>query len=155
MLRSDSRSRKEQGAALAPQLVFGEVPEYAVLEENGVYFHAPVYSGQKTGWFYDHRMSRARLAAWVKDRSVLDVYSYIGGWGVQAAAFGASDVTCVDSSEVALDNVAVNARLNGFAEVVHTLRGPADQVMQSLAVEGRHFDVVILDPPALFSAAKI
>ena len=42
--------------------------------------------GQKTGWFYDHRLSRARLAPWVSGKSVLDVYSYIGGWGIQAAA---------------------------------------------------------------------
>ncbi|MFT4612920.1 MAG: 23S rRNA (cytosine1962-C5)-methyltransferase [Bacteroidia bacterium] len=154
LLRADSRTRKEQGGALEPELLFGDVPHKAMLQENGVQFHAPVYSGQKTGWFYDHRMSRARLAAWVKDKSVLDVYSYIGGWGVQAAAFGASHVTCVDSSEAALDNVVANAALNGLEHSVSTLRGAADQVMQTLAQEGQRFDVVVLDPPAFIQRRK-
>ena len=90
LLRGDSRSRREQGLAGGAEVVYGEVPEQVPLEENGVRFLAPVHGGQKTGWFYDHRMSRARLAAWVGGKSVLDVYSYIGGWGIQAAAFGAS-----------------------------------------------------------------
>ena len=115
LLRADSRSRREQGLATESEVIYGEVPQQVPLQENGVHFLAPVYTGQKTGWFYDHRMSRARLAAWVKGKSVLDVYSYIGGWGVQAAAFGASAVCCVDSSAQALEGVEANARLNGVA----------------------------------------
>ncbi|MEP5321568.1 class I SAM-dependent rRNA methyltransferase, partial [Marinobacter alexandrii] len=98
LLRADSRNRREQGLQDRLEVVFGEVPDEVPLIENGVHFSAPVHGGQKTGWFYDHRMSRARLAAYVEGKSVLDVFSYIGGWGVQAAAFGASSVCCVDSS---------------------------------------------------------
>ncbi len=90
-------------------------------------FLAPVYTGQKTGWFYDHRMSRARLATWVKGKSVLDVYSYIGGWGIQAAAFGATQVCCVDSSAQALEGVEANARLNAVDARVTTRRGSAPE----------------------------
>ncbi|MBE9539014.1 MAG: class I SAM-dependent rRNA methyltransferase, partial [Proteobacteria bacterium] len=89
LLRADSRGRKELGLPDRKEVVHGEVPRQLELEENGVRFMAPVWDGQKTGWFYDHRMARARLAAHVVGKDVLDVYSYIGGWGVRAAAFGA------------------------------------------------------------------
>ena len=154
LLRADSRSRREQGLPTGSEVVYGEVPEQVPLEENGVQFLAPVYEGQKTGWFYDHRMSRARLAAWVDGKSVLDVYSYIGGWGIQAAAFGASEVCCLDSSARALEGVKANAGLNGLQDRVSTLRGSAPETMASLISEGRRFEVVILDPPAFIQRRK-
>ena len=154
LLRGDSRLRREQGLAADAEVVHGEMPAQVELEENGVRFLAPVFAGQKTGWFYDHRMSRARLAAWVAGRSVLDVYSYIGGWGIQAAAFGATEVTCLDSSAQALEGVEANAALNGLQERVTTLRGSAPETMSSLQQQGRSFDVVILDPPAFIRRRK-
>lgn len=154
LLRADSRSRREQGLATESEVIYGEVPQQVPLQENGVHFLAPVYTGQKTGWFYDHRMSRARLAAWAKDKSVLDVYSYIGGWGIQAAAFGATQVCCVDSSAQALEGVAANARLNGVDARVSTRRGFAPELMTGMHAEGSRFDVVILDPPAFIQRKK-
>ena len=154
LLRGDSRSRREQGLPGGAEVVHGEVPEQVALEENGVRFMAPIHAGQKTGWFYDHRMSRARLRAWVRGKSVLDVYSYIGGWGIQAAAFGAAEVCCLDSSAAALEGVAANARLNGLQDQVTTLRGSAPETMAELRARGRQFDVVILDPPAFIQRRK-
>jgi 23S rRNA (cytosine1962-C5)-methyltransferase len=154
LLRGDSRSRREQGLSEDSEVVYGEVPEHVVLEENGVQFLAPVYAGQKTGWFYDHRMARARLAPWVQGKSVLDVYSYIGGWGIQAAAFGAADVCCLDSSAQALEGVQANARLNGLEERVSVRRGSAPETMAAMRAEGCQFDVVILDPPAFIQRKK-
>ena len=154
LLRGDSRLRREQGLAADAEVVHGEMPAQVELEENGVRFLAPVFAGQKTGWFYDHRMSRARLAAWVAGRSVLDVYSYIGGWGIQAAAFGATEVTCLDSSAQALEGVEANAGLNGLQERVTTLHGSAPETLSALRQQGRSFDVVILDPPAFIRRRK-
>lgn len=154
LLRGDSRLRREQGLAADAEVVHGEMPAQVELEENGVRFLAPVFAGQKTGWFYDHRMSRARLAAWVAGRSVLDVYSYIGGWGIQAAAFGATEVTCLDSSAQALEGAEANAGLNGLQERVTTLHGSAPETLSALRQQGRSFDVVILDPPAFIQRKK-
>jgi len=154
LLRGDSRSRREQGLPEGTEVVYGDVPRQVPLEENGVQFLAPVYDGQKTGWFYDHRMSRARLASWVRGKSVLDVYSYIGGWGIQAAAFGATDVCCVDSSAQALEGVLANARLNDLESRVTVRRGVATETMTAMRTEGRQFDVVILDPPAFIQRKK-
>jgi 23S rRNA (cytosine1962-C5)-methyltransferase len=154
LLRGDSRLRREQGLSADAEVVHGELPPQVELEENGVRFMAPVFDGQKTGWFYDHRMSRARLETWVAGRSVLDVYSYLGGWGIQAAAFGASEVICLDSSAQALEGAQANAGLNDLQDRVSTLRGSAPETMSSLQQQGRSFDVVILDPPAFIQRKK-
>jgi 23S rRNA (cytosine1962-C5)-methyltransferase len=154
LLRGDSRSRRESGLADDIEIVQGEVPEQVALEENGVKFLAPVHAGQKTGWFYDHRMGRARLAPWVAGKSVLDVYSYIGGWGIQAGVFGASDVCCLDSSASALEGVLVNAELNGIGGRVSVRQGSAPETMKQMLSEGLSYDVVILDPPAFIQRRK-
>ncbi len=154
LLRTDSRLRREQGQERGPEVVYGEVPPEVPLEENGVRFLAPVHGGQKTGWFFDHRLSRARLANWVAGRTVLDVYCYAGGWGIQAAAFGAAAVCCVDSSRQALDAALANAALNGLQDRVEARRGSAPETMVALREEGRRFDVVILDPPAFIQRRK-
>jgi len=154
LLRADSRGRKELGLADRIEVVHGEVPRQLELEENGVRFMAPVWDGQKTGWFYDHRMSRARLASHVSGKDVLDVYSYIGGWGIQAAAFGASSVCCLDSSGPALEGVMDNARLNDRERVVSTRQGSAAETMAAMQADGETYDVVILDPPAFVQRRK-
>jgi len=154
LLRADSRARREQGLEDRIDVIHGDVPTAVALEENGVSFEAPVHGGQKTGWFYDHRLSRARLQQSVKGRDVLDVYSYVGGWGIQAGASGAASVCCVDSSESALDGVLRNAALNGLEDRVSTLCGRADAAMQSLAADGEQYDVVVLDPPAFVQRRK-
>ncbi|NND66810.1 MAG: class I SAM-dependent rRNA methyltransferase [Halioglobus sp.] len=154
LLRADSRARREQNSDAAPQVLHGSVPERVPFTENGVHFEAPVYSGQKTGWFYDHRVSRAHLHNYVAGARVLDVYSYIGGWGVQAAVFGAGEVLCIDSSAAALDGVDNNAALNDVAARVSTMRGAAADALQQLATQGQQFDVVILDPPAFVQRRK-
>jgi len=135
-------------------VLFGEVPEQVELVENGCRFLAPLADGQKTGWFYDHRENRAFMQRFCADKSVLDVFSYAGGWGVQAAAAGASSVICVDSSQAALDLVQHNAELNGAGELVGSLQGKAAEVMKTLVKERRRFDIIVLDPPAFIKRKK-
>lgn len=154
LLKNDGKMRQVEGLDSYVEVVFGEVPRRVALRENGVAFEAPVFDGQKTGWFFDHREARARLKGLVTGKRVLDVFSYIGGWGVQAAAFGAAEVHCVDASEKALDQVMRNAALNGVEDRVHTLQGDAFEALQALKQEGERFDVVIMDPPAFITRRK-
>ena len=154
LLRKDSRSRREQNLESAAEVVYGEVPDSVTLEENGVGFLAPVLEGQKTGWFYDHRSSRARLQDYVQGKRVLDVFSYVGGWGIQACAFGASACTFVDSSAVALEGVQRNAELNGFTDRIEVLKGTADKALSTLKERGERFDVVVVDPPAFIQRKR-
>lgn len=142
------------GSELPAHSVVGEVPEFARLQENGVQFLAPLHAGQKTGWFYDHRDNRARLLPLVNGKRVLDVFSYVGGWGIQALAHGAASLTAVDASAFALDCLEQNAALNGFADTVTALQGKAFDALQALIAEGEKFDVIIVDPPAFIKKKK-
>ncbi|TPW13502.1 MAG: 23S rRNA (cytosine1962-C5)-methyltransferase, partial [Halothiobacillaceae bacterium] len=85
VLRNDTSSRAMEGLDSYVETLLGTAPATVSLEENGVQFVAPLLAGQKTGWFYDHRLNRARMQQYVRGKRVLDVFSYIGGWGVQAA----------------------------------------------------------------------
>jgi len=153
LLKNDGKMRESEGLSSYVEHALGEVKE-AELIENGVRFIAPVEQGQKTGWFYDHRLGRAALAPYVKGKKVLDLFSYVGGWGIQAAAFGAEEVTCVDSSKLALDYVHKNAELNGVEDRVVSIEGDVFDVCKALRDEGEKFDVVIADPPAFIPRRK-
>ena len=154
LFKNDSGARKLEGLESYVEDAYGVMPEKVALEENGVRFEAPVRDGQKTGWFYDHRANRARLAPYVAGKRVLDLYSYIGGWGVQAAAFGASEVMCVDSSAPALDCVEANAELNGVAAKMAVVEGDVMAALRELKGANERFDVVIADPPAFIKKRK-
>lgn len=153
LFKNDGKMRASEGLESYVEFAKGEQAE-ASLIENGVNFIAPIVEGQKTGWFYDHRMNRARLAPYVQGKRVLDLFSYVGGWGVQAAAFGAESVLCVDSSATALDYVERNAALNGVEAKVSTLQGDVFDACAQLKAEGERFDVVIADPPAFIPRRK-
>jgi len=154
VLRNDSSGRALEGLDDYVETVLGEAVDLVSLEENGVRFEAPILSGQKTGWFYDHRLNRARMQQYAGDKRVLDVFSYIGGWGVQAATAGAAEVLCVDSSDTALAQLAHNASLNQVSSRIRTQTGDAFEVLKGLRAERERFDVVILDPPAFIKRKK-
>lgn len=151
LLRNDGGSRAMEALPETVEAV-GEVADSVELLESGVRFHAPIRTGQKTGWFYDQRDNRDRLLRYVRGKRVLDVFSYVGAWGVRAVAAGAASAACIDSSQPALDGVLENAALNGVS--VETLRGNALDVLKQLRAEARSFDVVVVDPPALIKRKK-
>ena len=154
LFKNDSSARDAEGLERYVETAFGVMPEWVALEENGVKFEAPVQGGQKTGWFYDHRLNRARLAPYVKGKRVLDLFSYVGGWGVQAAVFGASEVMCVDGSALALDGVERNAALNGVAEKMACVEGDVFEALKELKAAEERFDVIVADPPAFIKRKK-
>lgn len=154
LLRNDTSMRDMEGLPKEIRAALGEPPQQMVLEENNVRFKTRIWDGQKTGWFYDHRSNRARLANYVKNRHVLDVFSYIGGWGIQAACAGAAQVTCIDSSAAALEQLLENAALNQVTDKVTTLLGDAFAELKTLLTKQQKFDVVIVDPPAFIKRRK-
>ena len=154
VLRNDSPMRELEGLPAVVAVARGELPDAVLIEENQTRFVVPVMEGQKTGWFYDHRLNRRAVRELAEGRRVLDVFSYIGGWGIQAATAGASAVTLVDSSPRALELAQENARINHCGERCETIAGKAQQVMKDMAESGRRFDLVILDPPAFIKRKK-
>lgn len=154
VFRNDTGGRRQEGLDARVEVVAGTLPDEVLIEENGVRFAAPVLDGQKTGWFFNHRDNRRWLNRHVAGKRVLDLFSYVGGFGVQAAASGASEVLCVDSSATALEGVARNAELNGLHEQVAVGEGDAFEALAALKADGEQFDVVVLDPPAFINKRK-
>lgn len=154
LLSNEHSARVLENLPEYTEVAYGEVPEAVELVENGARFMAPVQGGQKTGWFYDHRINRAQLQQYAPGKRVLDVFSYIGGWGIQAAVAGASEVFCVDASASATDAVLTNATLNGVEDRVAAIQGKAIDVLKQLIADQERFDVVVLDPPAFIKKRK-
>lgn len=151
VLANDGASRQLDGLPEVREII-GEVPEHLDILEAGLKLRVPFAASQKTGWFYDQVANRDRLARYVRGARVLDVFSYAGGWALRAAAAGASAVTAVDRSEAALDAAQANAAANGLT--LETVRDEALDAMKRLRSEGRQFDVVVVDPPALIKRKK-
>lgn len=152
--RNDSRIREMEGLERYIATASGEVPAVVTVVEDELRFQVSPSTGQKTGWFYDQADNRARLDRYVNGRRVLDVFSYVGAWGIRAAAHGAREVWCVDASATALEHATVNAELNGVNDRVRIQQGDAFEVLKQLREAREHFDVVIVDPPAFIKRRK-
>jgi 23S rRNA (cytosine1962-C5)-methyltransferase len=153
LLLNDNSMRALEGLDQTTEVI-GVVPERVVLEEGGARFEVPLAGGQKTGWFFDQRDNRLAMHKYVKDRQVLDAFSYVGAWGVQAAVAGAAEVCCVDSSSAALEAIGKNCAMNKVDDRVTIEGGDAFDVMGAMQEAGRKFDVVIVDPPAFIKRRK-
>ncbi len=153
-LKNDASQRHLEGLDLTPALAYGTLPEWVELEENGVRFVLDAVGGQKTGWFYDHRASRELFSRWCHGLRVLDLFSYAGAWGVQAAAAGAESVTCVDSSASALELASASAGLNSVRDKMEFVTADAFEYLRAAREQQLRFDAVILDPPALIKRKK-
>lgn len=154
LLRNDSPIREQEGLACDVKAAIGTPAEEINLEENQVTFTIPLWKGQKTGWFYDHRMNRARLPAYVHQQTVLDVFSYVGGWGIQAAVFGASQVDCIETSAFACSYIAKNAAKNRVDNKVNVIVDDAFTAMKHLQQQQKKYGVIVLDPPAFVKRLK-
>ncbi len=151
--RSDSPVREKEGLPLFKGPIYGDFDPVVTIEENGIKMLVDLENGQKTGYFLDQKENRANLAEYVKGKTVLDCFSNVGGFALNAAKNGASSVLAVDISQIAVDSIAENAKLNGFENVIQTCCADVFEKLRDFRHEGRKFDVVVLDPPA-FTKSK-
>ncbi|MBI3563216.1 MAG: class I SAM-dependent rRNA methyltransferase [Gammaproteobacteria bacterium] len=154
ILRNDAPIRELEQLPLYSEVVYGEIPEVVVVEENGARFNISLHHGQKTGWFYDHRDNRARLQQLCHGKRVLDVFSYLGAWGIEALLAGARELYSVDSSAPALAQLRANTIINQVETRAVEKSGDAFEVLQALVEEKQRFDIVIVDPPAFVKRRK-
>ncbi|EDP69768.1 hypothetical protein FBALC1_09562 [Flavobacteriales bacterium ALC-1] len=131
------------------EVIFGDLENEVVqFVEHGVKFSANVIKGHKTGYFLDHRANRKRVGELSKGKTVLDVFSYAGGFSVHALANEAIEVTSLDISKQALDIARENGKLNDYSGVHKTISGDAFKEMKALIEKGKTYDVVVIDPPS-------
>ncbi|MCK5829406.1 MAG: class I SAM-dependent rRNA methyltransferase [Methylococcales bacterium] len=154
ILKNDNSQRQLEELTQESEVIYGTLPETLVIEENNTLFNIDVVDGQKTGWFYDHRYSRAKMAKIAKNQRVLDLFSYSGAWGIPAALSGASEVTCVDSSESALVLAQKSAKLNNVQDKMNFVRADVFDFLKKARENNERYDIVVLDPPALVKRKK-
>jgi 23S rRNA (cytosine1962-C5)-methyltransferase len=153
LFKNDSGAREMEGLPSYVEVAKGRFDGPSLVIEDGLKFSVPLAEGQKTGWFFDQAANRRALVKYVrKGARVLDVFSYLGAWGIRAAKSGAAEVVCVDSSAPALELAARNADNNRLK--LTTRKGNAFDILEALAKEGARFDVVIVDPPAFAKRRK-
>jgi len=145
--RNDVPVRKKEGLDLIKGVVYGKVPELVLIKENELNMEVDIINGQKTGSFLDQQDNHNALKSYVKDKTVLDCFSHIGGFGLHAAYHKAKEVTCLDISEHAVEQIKRNAALNHFNQVT-ALKSDVFQALRDYQKTDKKFDVVILDPPA-------
>ncbi|MFK8076100.1 MAG: class I SAM-dependent rRNA methyltransferase [Granulosicoccus sp.] len=153
-LRNDASVRELEHLPLYREWVFGNATDTLAINENDLDFEVPAELGQKTGWFYDHRDSRNAIKEWVKGKRVLDLYTYLGAFGLNAAVAGAESVLAIDASETAVNAANANAIRNGLESNFTAKASDAVEAMRTLFEERERFDVVILDPPAFIKRRK-
>jgi 23S rRNA (cytosine1962-C5)-methyltransferase len=136
-------------------VVYG-VLENEVVEfvEHNVKFSANVIKGHKTGYFLDHRANRKRVGEFSKNKTVLDVFSYAGGFSIHALFNGAREVTSLDISKQALEIAVENGKLNDYSGVHKTIAGDAFEELRKLIQNKVTFDVVVIDPPSFAKQAS-
>jgi len=129
-----------------------ELNEKVRIKENGVIFEIKIGSGYKSGFFCDQRENRQYLTNFVKGKSVLDLFSYTGGFGIYAKKYGASEVTSVDLDEYAVSQLKRNANLNGVR--VNAVNSDAFIYMRQLIENKKEYDIVILDPNKVITSRE-
>lgn len=152
--RNDSPIREREGLTRYTEVAIGHVPAEIVIEENNTHFRTPLFEGQKTGWFFDQRDNRYRFIKYLSHKKVLDLYSYVGAWGIQAATHGAREILCVDASAKAIKHLTHNARLNKVDKQVTSHRADVFSVLKSLRMAQKQFDIIVVDPPAFIKSRK-
>lgn len=150
LLQNDDAIRRKEGMECFTKVLYGQLPEETIIHENGILLKVDVMGGQKTGYFLDQKDNHYFVRQFCKDARVLDCFSYIGGFALNAAAAGAKEVTAVDISENAVQLIRENAALNGAD--INTVCANCFDFLRDQVKAKEKYDVVVLDPPAFTKA---
>ncbi|OYD43562.1 class I SAM-dependent rRNA methyltransferase [Sphingobacterium cellulitidis] len=147
--RSDLKSREYEGLPDTNGKLFGIMPpDFVDVIENGIHYQVNIAEGQKSGFYCDQRENRAITAKYAKGKSVLDCFCYSGGFTLNAFHEGASSVTSVDSSALAIETLKNNVKNNGFDSSKHiAVQSDVNKYLRELGEKGEKFDLIVLDPP--------
>ena len=154
--RSDVEVRTREALQPARGVLKGKDPDELIkVEENGFRFLVDLKNGHKTGFYLDQRDNRELILQFAKEKTVLNCFSYTGGFSVYALASGAKSVTQIDTSSSALELANKNIELNGLnISCVENINGDVFNVLRKFRDERKTFDLIILDPPKFAESAS-
>lgn len=146
--RSDAKEREKEGLNRVKGFIGAEFDTNVEITENGVRYMVDVVNGQKTGFFLDQKYNRLAIQKLCKGKRVLDCFTHMGTFALNAGIAGASEVTGLDISEFAVEQATENAKRNSLSDTVTFRAANVLDELPKLAAAGEKYDVVILDPPA-------
>ncbi|MEO0098605.1 MAG: class I SAM-dependent rRNA methyltransferase [candidate division WOR-3 bacterium] len=152
--KNDFSGRTVEGLERKESLLYGEIPEDLIISENGAKFYVNIKEGQKTGYYFDQRLTRRKVREISADKEVLDVFTYTGSFSINACLGGAKSSLGIDGSQLALDLAKRNAELNGVSERCQFVLGNAFHLLREFYRERRRFDIIVLDPPPFIKSLK-
>ena len=152
-LSNNIQSRPEYAHGLTNGMALKGSGDTVIFRENGILFEADPVNGQKTGFFLDQRDNRSRAEALAEGKTVLNVFSYTGGFSIYAARGGATSVTSLDISKPAIEAAKRNFELNKLNDKIASaekefIAADAFETLSGMYKAGRTFDMVIIDPPS-------
>lgn len=147
--KSDATAKSHENLEGGQGLLWGNLPpEFIEVKENGINYHINIIEGQKSGFYCDQRENREILAKYTANKTVLDCFSYSGGFTLNALKHNAKHVTSVDSSPLAVQTLKENLALNQFAsDKAETIQNDVNKQLRVFLEEKRTFDLIVLDPP--------
>ncbi|KMT64197.1 class I SAM-dependent rRNA methyltransferase [Catenovulum maritimum] len=145
--RSDVDVRKKEGLKPVKGWLSGESDFKIWIKENNLKILVDIDKGHKTGFYLDQRENRQKAAKYVKNKSVLNCFSYTGTFGLYALQNQATSVTNVDVSQNALDTAELNYKENGFSTGYTNVNADVFKLLREYKQDGTQFDTIILDPP--------
>jgi len=146
--RSDAAVRKKEGMAPYKGFIGAEFDTNVEIVENGVHYMVDVVNGQKTGFFLDQKYNRLAIQRLCKGKRVLDCFTHMGTFALNAGIGGAAEVIGLDISDFAVAQATANSKLNGLENTVKFRQANVLDELPKLNEAGEKYDVVILDPPA-------
>ena len=149
--RSDMPVREKEGLEQVKGFLYGKFDPRVEIVEDGIKMMVDMENGQKTGYFLDQKLNRDILRLYAKDQVVLDAFSNVGGFALHACKYGAKHVDACDISQRACDEIAINAKLNGYTQL-NTICTDVFDYLHSEEIKNK-YSVIVLDPPA-FSKNK-
>lgn len=148
--RSDVENRTNEGVEQKTGIIYGDIPDRIIMEDNGLKYYIDIVDGQKTGFFLDQRESRKFIRPFINSNTrFLDVFSSSGGFSIAALKEGAKKVVAVDKAPHALKLCNENYQLNEFTNEFSTAEGDAFMLLKAMAERGDKYDIITLDPPSL------
>ncbi len=152
--KNDFRLREPENLPRREGALYRSVRPDLTISESGVRFRVDIAAGQKTGYYFDHRLTRRKVRELAPGKSVLDVFCYTGSFAVNAALGGARRVLAVDASEAACRLARANAELNGVSDRCEFVTADAFRTLAELVRNKTRFDLVCLDPPAFIKLRR-
>ncbi len=147
IFRNDLNVRQLERIESYKKVVYGNLPDEIHVMINGIRYQVDLMEGQKTGFFLDQRENHRAVRHYAKEKRVLDCFSYVGAWGLNAAFAGAAEITGLDISDKAVALSQANAIRNGLPQC-HFRTANVFEALKSYNERKEIFDLIILDPPA-------